>query len=152
MSNRFVSWAIAIAALAGPAFAQPATPPAPATPPVVTPAAPAAPAAAPIEGVVACGPIPALPTPPDISKERNPTKINAFTDKLNEYITAANANLNCRKAAIEVEKAKLVELQNSIRGAVDTFNAESGTVKAMIDKWTADVAAYEARQKPAPRR
>lgn len=138
-----VSLAVLSLAMASSAWAQ--------TPPTEAAAPAASPAPAPLEAAVACGPVPEMPPQPDISTERNFKVVSSYTDKLNAFITSANLNLECRKAAIQAESELVKARQMSVNAAVDAYKSDATTLRAAVDKWKADVDAFNARQKPATR-
>lgn len=134
--------ALAVTALATPlaAFAQTAP---------ADPAQPAAPAVTPAPipaSIAACGAAPTAPTLPDIAGAKNAKDVSAATEQLNAFISAAQANLACRRDAITAERNQMLALQEQLKLQTESYNTDVRAVTELRNAFEAQVTAFNERQ------
>lgn len=130
--------AAALAVMVAPAFAQsgPAPTPAPAE------------AVVPIEK---CGPVPSAPALPTVDTLKTAKAVSAATDSLNLYLTLSQANLLCRRTAIEAERAEMLAKQSQLQAQTEAYNNDVRAITEIRDGWDAQVKAYNDKQNKARR-
>lgn len=126
-----LTFAAALTLLTAPAFAQSGP----------APAAAEAPAA-----LATCGPIPTAPTLPNVDTLKTAKAISAATDTLNAYLTLSQANLLCRRTAIETERAEMLAKQTALQAQTEAYNNDVRAITEVRDGWDAQVKAYNEKQ------
>lgn len=131
--------AVALAVMAAPAFAQSGPAPTP------------APAPAEAASIGNCGPTPSAPALPAIDTLKTAKAISAATDSLNAYLTLSQANLLCRRTAIEAERAEMLAKQAQLQAQTEAYNTDVRAITEIRDGWDAQVKAYNDKQNKARR-
>lgn len=129
------AFAALLALMAAPAFAQSSPAPAPVP----------APAEA-VASIGTCGPAPSAPALPAIDTLKTAKAISAATDSLNAYLSLSQANLLCRRTAIEAERAEMLAKQSQLQAQTEAYNNDVRAITEIRDGWDAQVKAYNDKQ------